>query len=126
MNPSAPPISDLNHPREVIEAPMPIPIPIYEEQMHYRHSMVEFQREFFEKQLRENLPKNFLITYAIIMILIGLAEIALQILCFIIGTALSFLANGIWGAFALFAISGSSFSLGLSILKYGHNKKLWF
>lgn len=69
----------------------------YEQQMMYNRQMVGQQKEYIERRLKESFPKAYAIIHSIILILIGLAQSALQIVLIINKGAIYYVGNGIWG-----------------------------
>ena len=90
---------------------MNYPIMSFEQQMAYRDEMIRQQREYLKKRLQEKYPTKFVAVYGILMILIGIAEIVLQVISIIFNGGFSYVAHGIWGGAFLFILAILALSL---------------
>ncbi|CAF0821502.1 unnamed protein product [Brachionus calyciflorus] len=76
----------------------PILAPLsYEQRISMAREMRQQQKEYIQKRIQENFPSKFSVIYGVCMIIIGLAEIALQIVLIFFKGALYFVGHGIWG-----------------------------
>jgi hypothetical protein len=78
-----------------------MPIMSYEQQVINRQLLQFQQREYIIRQLRESFPLTFVIIHGILMILVGLAAVALEIACMVLGDDEG---NGLWSGLIAFTI----------------------
>jgi hypothetical protein len=78
----------------------------YEQQVEQRSNLIAQRNEYFEKQLRENLPTAFLIIYSFALVLLGIASIVFQIICIINDAEMSSLYSGFWAGCYYFIMMG--------------------
>jgi hypothetical protein len=76
-----------------------------------RHEINHRRRVFIESRLKEYFPIRYGIFYSTSLLLIGLAEIILQIFLFVNKGPLYFIGNGIWGGLACILVAILCFSL---------------
>ncbi|RNA15383.1 hypothetical protein BpHYR1_033808 [Brachionus plicatilis] len=72
------------------------------------------QRELTVKKVKENYPSKFALVYSCLIILVGIAQIALQIVTIVNNGALARIGSGIWGG--IFCITLGV--LALSLIKW--------
>ena len=91
---------------------LPVFVPIsIEHQIILRQQIAAQQRAFIEKRLKENFPVIEVIFYAIFMLAIGLASIALQIALIDNKVLGSEIAGGIWAGCACIGLATLAFLL---------------
>ena len=74
----------------------------YQETMTIRRAIIARHREYIERRLKQNMPTKLLLSIAFSLILIGLVELALQIVLIVESGPLYYIAHGIWGALVSF------------------------
>ncbi|RNA22939.1 hypothetical protein BpHYR1_046450 [Brachionus plicatilis] len=93
------------------------------------HQSVDFgpnfqsqRKDYMVKAISEKYPTKFVIFYSIVTILIGIAEIALQIVNIVNNGALNFIGSGIWGECYCILLG----ILALSLLKCKNYSLIYF
>ena len=74
----------------------------YQESMAIRRAMIARHHEYIERRLVQNMPTKLVLAASIVLIVIGLVELALQIVLIVESGPLYYIAHGIWGALVTF------------------------
>lgn len=77
----------------------------YQESMAIRRAMIARHHEYIERRLVQNMPTKLVLAASIALIVIGLVELALQIVLIAESGPLYYIAHGIWGALVTFSFS---------------------
>ena len=84
----------------------------YEQALAFRHQIIQQQKQFFEKIIKERYPVKFAITTSVILILICLVEIAMQIILMVKKAHLYYVGAGIWAGLLGIALAAITLATG--------------
>ena len=71
----------------------------YEENLILRREIIQHQKEYITRRLKENFPLLYIVVFLSCSILIGAIQIILQIILIVNKSPLYYIGHGIWGGF---------------------------
>jgi hypothetical protein len=84
----------------------------YEQAIAFRQQLIQQQKEYFQKLIKERYPVKFAIATSAIMIIICLIEIAMQIIIIVNKAPYYYIGGGIWAGLAGIGLAGLTLATG--------------